>query len=123
MIPPIASDASLAAMQNKQPDMQELTIGQQPAAPVASTQATTPTEQSSDPNADDTANLSNSGILLSNGNSSTGGVLKTLEDAKSAVAKVLQQLNQSPTAGLQAQGNTASDFVNNMLQNAPPAPA
>ena len=122
MMPPITSDASLAAMQNKQPDMQELTVGQQPAAPVASTQAATPTEQSSDPNADDTSNLSNSSILLSNASSSKGGVLQSLEDAKSAVANVLQQLNQSPGTGLQAQGNTASDFVNNMLQNAP-APA
>jgi hypothetical protein len=123
MLPPIVNDPTLASPQNRQPEMQELTVGQPPASPVVSSQAAPPTERPSDADTDDTANLNSGGIRYANTAAAPrGGTLTSLEEARSAVGNLLQRLKQSPAAGFVAQGSANPSFISSLLQT-PPAPA
>lgn len=122
MLPPIANDSAIASLQNRQPEPQEMTVGQQPAAPVVSIQAAPPAERSGDANTGDTANLNSGGIRYANSaETPRGGMLTSLEEAKNAVSAILQRLNQSPGSGILAQGSANPSYISNLLQ-APPAP-
>jgi hypothetical protein len=105
MIPPLSAEPGLATSINREPDTQTQALGMPRSAPIESTRAAAPNEQPDNPNTNENTNLSQGSLRLSAdaANRPGNGLLNTLEDAKAALNKVLEQFNQSPNTSMQAQ--------------------
>lgn len=104
MIPPMTAEPTLVANLNREPDTQQ-TVGMERAAHIESPRAAAPSEQPDNPNTNENADLSQGSLRLSADmtNRPGNGLFNSLGDAKTALNKVLEQFNQSPVGGLQAQ--------------------
>lgn len=103
MIPPLSAEPGLATSINREPETQ--TLGMPRSAPVESPRAVAPNEQPDKPNTNENTNLSQGSLRLSADAASRpgNGLLNSLEDAKAALNKVLEQFSQNPGAGMQTQ--------------------
>lgn len=104
MIPPLSTESGLAAAVNREPDAQQA-VGLERAAQIESPRAAAPNEQPDNANTNENANLSQGSLRLSADatNRPGNGLLNSLEDAKTAMNKVLEQFKQNPASGMQAQ--------------------
>jgi hypothetical protein len=75
------------------------------ATHIESPRAVAPNEQPDTPNTNENANLSQGSLRLSADAASRpgNGLLNTLEDAKAAMSKVLEQFSQNPASAMQTQ--------------------